>query len=37
MKLKKLPGLVYDLLLWRWVMHMLDSLFSTMNLNMLLK
>ena len=35
MKLKKLPGLVWDLLLWRWVMHMLNSLFSTMNINML--
>ncbi|MGQ7110668.1 septum site-determining protein MinD, partial [Escherichia sp. TWPC-MK] len=25
----------WDLLLWRWVMHMLNSLFSTMNINML--
>lgn len=35
MKLKKLSGFSLDLLLWRWVMHMLNSLFSTMNINML--
>ncbi len=31
MELKNFPGFSWDLLLWRWVMHMLNSLFSTMN------
>lgn len=35
MKLKKLPGFSLGLIALAWVMHMLNSLFSTMNINML--